>query len=272
MRLPKKFLTVSCHVENYDIIRCSQLESQRSKRALSGPWPNGKISYSFEELPAVIHSKPSKWSITRQEAIERIRASFSAFHMLTFESAPKEIADLLFKVPSNPYECSATVGHSNLYRAFVYLGASEDCWSKGIILHELGHVAGMSHTQDRTDRHEYLNFITSEKPFEGSLFFDFRSIMIYPLDFLKATLTTKGRTRMELQKVSEDDVGRASSLSRLDLELLMSEYGKGAEVPAEPEDTTSYLVLLWVVAAVSVLLVAAAVFRHRKISNTNASF
>jgi hypothetical protein len=229
------------------------------------PWPGGVIPFSFEKLPARISSSESKFKLEKAEAMDRIAKNFRAFPMLTFREVPSADANLHFKVPSNWKECAATLGYRST--AYVHLGASSHCWSDATILHELGHVAGLHHTQNRDDRDDYINVpeTNTDALYPSTLFFDFRSIMLYPLNILSATLTTKGRTRMELQDISEREVGRTSELSRLDLQMLHQEYGTTAPAAApDDNDSEHYLRLLWVLAGIAVLIVAAAIVHCRK--------
>lgn len=248
-----------CTIVDFDIIQCRE-QSTRSERDVFNAWPDGLIRFSFEKLPDRIAS--GSFSISKTEAKERISAQFPSFPMLTFKEVPSAAADLHFRMPTDPKLCSANVGYQ--VNAHVNLGASAFCWSDATILHELGHVAGLKHTQNRDDRDEYIKFSTTFPTFSGALFFDFRSIMLYPLDLLSATLTTKGRTRMALQNIEEDQVGHVDTLSRIDLETLALHYGDAKVAPETNDDSLPFLALLWVLAGVSVLLVVAAILRHRR--------
>lgn len=265
MRVPSSHS--GCTLVEIDIILCPEQNSLRNRKAVQShdPWPGGIIPFSFDKLPAHISSTGSKFKLDKAEAIDRIAGNFPVFPMLTFKEVPSAEANLHFVVPSDRTECSATLGHTS--NAFVNLGASSHCWSDETILHELGHVAGLHHTQNRDDRDEYIHVpnTNTDTLYPSTLFFDFRSIMLYPLNILGATLTTKGRTRMELQHISENEVGRTDELSRLDLEMLHQEYGTTAlAAVASNDDSVPYLRLLWVLAGMAVLIVAAVLVHCRK--------
>lgn len=264
MRLPVAESVSDCPLVDFDIIQCTKQGNGRNRRLDKTPWTDGLVRYSFETLPETIGSTHSAWSLPRAEAIQRLLKNFRVFSMLTFRQVPSGTANLRFYVPRSTTKCAATVGESSA--AMVYLGASEHCWSDATILHELGHVAGMHHTQHREDRDEYLHMTgeAGETRYPGSFVFDFRSIMMYPLTALQATLTTKGRTRLELQHITEKEVGRLDSLSRLDMQTLEAAYGDGDSSIKAAEGSDSYLPLLWVFVGLAVLLVGVAVLRSKK--------
>ncbi|EER09118.1 conserved hypothetical protein, partial [Perkinsus marinus ATCC 50983] len=56
--------------------------------------------------------------------------------------------------------CSAgPLGYPENEKAFMNLGSCSDISRLGSVIHELGHVLGMVHTQMRGDRNNYLNMI-----------------------------------------------------------------------------------------------------------------
>lgn len=261
MKLPRNH-SVVCALVDFDVIQCAQQKHSRQNRAVVDPWPGGVISYSFDRIPSTVQSSVSKFKMSRLEAMRRITSNFAPFSMLTFRNVPSDEAFLHFQVPDDPTECSATVGYSRFAR--VNLGASEHCWKDDTILHELGHVAGLHHTQNRDDRDEYIRVAPGKEELRpGALFFDFRSIMMYPLDILHATLTTKGRTRMMLQGIEEHKVGHGTALSRIDFQTLVLQYGDKNMPAKAATDLQPYIHLLWVLAGMSVLLVAVVFLRHR---------
>jgi astacin (peptidase family M12A) len=116
----------------------------------------------------------------------------------------------------------------------------------GTVLHEMMHVAGFYHEQQRPDRNAYLQPHVPHG-FVNVLFdvggagqwakggnrmrmltrYDFGSIMHYPIrDPHKATITPEGRQRLEAEGLSMSDPGRRDAMSQDDIAGIKLLYGK----------------------------------------------
>mmetsp|Transcript_43351 Transcript_43351/g.97626 ORF Transcript_43351/g.97626 Transcript_43351/m.97626 type:complete len:371 (+) Transcript_43351:90-1202(+) len=109
------------------------------------PWPNGIVYYKFKEGTAA-------------KAMEVALAAMRIWEQKTCILFRESSTEPSFKRPvtirSDGNGCYANAGYYNSKKQQMNLG--EGCHLVGVALHELGHVIGLSHEQERANRDEYV--------------------------------------------------------------------------------------------------------------------
>ncbi|XP_023229533.1 astacin-like metalloprotease toxin 3 [Centruroides sculpturatus] len=159
-------------------------------------WPEGIIPYVIEE--ELLSSNKTKW------LIKAAMMNFQRSTCIRFiERTNEETFVRIFKGPG----CYASVGRDKGEHS---VSLSDGCMYFGTIVHELNHIVGFYHEQNRPDRDEYIKILWENiKPHMESQFvkfgphqmrilnnFDYTSIMLYGERFF----SKDGRSRTMIAK------------------------------------------------------------------------
>jgi len=262
-QLPRALTNAPTHVRHDDmIVLADDIASSRHRRDLVKAkiaWVDAVIPYSTAQLEGDLRKAGLASAFPGYMAkIQRGFDEFEAKTPVRFRPA-KPGDDFIveftggwtFGPPSwawqhvgfgdrNGLSCSAAVGISRdpanwmnpfpMTPDYVKSVAAVDlnkahCFVQGIVLHELAHVVGMFHEQDRPDRNEYLAGLPDvSAQIKGEhgvnslgVEYDFKSIVQYPIGSIRGCtgLTTKGEARRAEQGIALGDIGRLTDTSHL---------------------------------------------------------
>uniref|UniRef100_A0AC34RHA3 Metalloendopeptidase n=1 Tax=Panagrolaimus sp. JU765 TaxID=591449 RepID=A0AC34RHA3_9BILA len=138
-----------------DDIRSSKVEYTDGSDEESFQWPNGEIPYSLD-IPKF-----------NEEFLKEFYSALDEFHLKTcVKFRPKQKTDQYFVKIIRGDGCWSYVGmQPDLIQQGQELSLGDECWRRGIIVHELNHVIGFFHEHSRFDRdaYIYLNFTNIQK-------------------------------------------------------------------------------------------------------------
>lgn len=196
----------------------------------SDKWPNGRIPY------VISGSLPNQ-----QRVVDAINHWHNRLNgVITFVPRTSESDYVLFQ--TDPNGCAAPVGYFAGYG--VHPVALADACGSGNVAHEIGHVVGLDHEQNRHDRDSYVT-INSAKVSSGMMAnftisgwsqdyigYDFGSIMHYGLN----AFSVDGSNTI-VPKVTVPagvTVGQRQSLSDSDINTVKAIYGSGTSPTPTP--------------------------------------
>mmetsp|Transcript_31729 Transcript_31729/g.74112 ORF Transcript_31729/g.74112 Transcript_31729/m.74112 type:complete len:371 (-) Transcript_31729:77-1189(-) len=185
------------------------------------PWPNGVVQFKWKEG---VHPK------AKEAALAGMRLWEAKTCILFREASPD------FKHPltigSDEAGCHAHAGFYDFSKQKMNLG--EGCWMVGVAAHELGHVIGLQHEQEREDRDEYVN-IHNENIIDGmqqwfaknpwrddptkKLPYDLASIMHYDEWAFAKKVDFKDPSKKAIQVVNKDKYGNCKTGQRSRLSI-----------------------------------------------------
>lgn len=185
-------------------------------------WPNNTITYTYQS------------NFSNRSTFEAAVHHWELFTTINFIEATNPADTDLIVVPSSG--CNAAVGYRDSPAHSNSVSLSSSC-GIGEVIHELGHVAGLYHEQNRNDRddHVTVNFENIQEGFqnqyeknEDSGFnsleftpFDFESVMLYGSD----TFSSGGSTMV---KKDGSTIQRSQILSKYDVVGIESLYRQGS--------------------------------------------
>uniref|UniRef100_A0A7E4ZR50 Metalloendopeptidase n=1 Tax=Panagrellus redivivus TaxID=6233 RepID=A0A7E4ZR50_PANRE len=191
------------------------------------PWPGAVVPYHIE------HGKFNDLFMAEFEN------ALNEFHSKTcVRFRPKRKTDRYFVKIIRSDGCWSYVGmQTDLADIGQEVSLGDECWRKGIIIHELNHVLGFFHEHSRFDRDSYItlnepNIMKNRihqfdkrprEPVDAIGAYDFYSIMHYELNAFAVdkklpTIVPK------LSNVRLDEMGQRRSLSEGDLKKIRSFY------------------------------------------------
>ncbi|XP_055344801.1 uncharacterized protein LOC129592723 isoform X2 [Paramacrobiotus metropolitanus] len=185
-------------------------------------WPNnGKdIPYAFEQLDA-----DQRQAVEKALRLMEWRTSFC----ITFKSRTQEREHILFQPGKS---CQAEIGRVHAHATKVKLHA--DCFSSGIIQHEVMHALGMFHEHSRPDRDEYVTVLPENiRKGVDPRNFDKLPLMVtygvpYDLDSIMhyggMDIARSGGRPAFVPKITTQVIGQRNGLSTFDVARLQRAY------------------------------------------------
>jgi len=193
-----------------DVFRTERQGASVSSRL----WPGGVVAY---DIASALAQNPT--------AVDAIKAGIDEWTNKTcirFNNRTVE-ADYVFFVDGAG--CSSNVGRTGGRQTITL---SPDCWTRGLVAHEIGHAVGFFHEQSRPDRDRYVTILFENiqrgtennfKKYDRSIIdslgttYDYRSVMHYgDKAFTKNGLPTILVKQSEFQTV----IGQRDGLSITD--------------------------------------------------------
>lgn len=152
-------------------------------------WPNAVIPYQINQYA---------YNAAGIDAIEAAIAEWNATTIMWFvplEDLPAGYTDYVYFTGTTTSGCNSWVGRQGTGRQIINIGAG--CFSRGTILHEMGHAAGLWHEQSRADRDDHVivhedniinnywisqfnTYVEDGDDGQDLYEFDFSSAMLYP--------------------------------------------------------------------------------------------
>ncbi|XP_059150804.1 hatching enzyme 1.2-like isoform X1 [Physella acuta] len=191
-------------------------------------WANGIVPYTISrEFPTAIQ-------LTIREAMDEIEADAANGSTKCVQFVPRSTEPRYLQINTGS-GCHSTIGYDETEELSSTLGAG--CEQKGIIMHELLHVLGFYHEQNRPDRDLYVNINETNVALIRDFYirnssvidtleapYDFGSIMHYPafafpIDPTYPTITPKPSFAAGLK------MGQRIALSKIDVIKLQRLYG-----------------------------------------------
>ncbi|KAF4756305.1 hypothetical protein FOZ63_031146 [Perkinsus olseni] len=124
---------------------------------------DGQVSIPFMFDPGDTNIDSSRRTVMREAAAawrEKTCVNFYEASPTTIGNRARVVVKVLRSSSGVPSGCSAgPLGYPSGGQAFINLGSCSDLSRLGSVVHELGHILGMVHTQMRGDRNKYLDMI-----------------------------------------------------------------------------------------------------------------
>lgn len=226
------------HESEIDYSEISASGASGFGRSRSEPWKNGIVPVRFknaisEEQRKIFFDACNEWS-------KRARVTCVTY------SGQEDRIDVTTKAKDG---CWSQVGRGPGIESATNMNLGSGCWSKGVIVHELGHSFGLIHEHQRPDRDLYVRIIKENiKKDKKDAFdrlsssvrtlgpYDFYSIMHYGSNyFSKNGLDTiEPRENSGVSGASLGETQRTGTPTDLDGQALASIYGQPEVAPSAP--------------------------------------
>lgn len=219
------FLTLDDMIIDSSDIEESFRDKGSSSFVMGRKWKNGV-------LPIVFDSNLSKYQRNLFASACRAWADVSIVRCVEGNPKKKHIF-----VQNRKAGCFASLGRGSVIFRKRLINLGIGCWTRGVIIHEIGHSLGFLHEHQRSDRNEYVeikreniqlinyaNFFSPLVTIEYSEY-DFASIMHYgPMYFSKNGSPTIVPRKKYSNRYYE--MGNRSRLSEGDIISVQKRYGK----------------------------------------------
>lgn len=219
-------LLSSCENETLDtsIVEDSESNNVSIIAEQDSLWPNNTITYTFDS------------NFNDHDTFEAAVHHWELFTTINFIEATNPVDTDLIVLSTSSGLCTAAVGYRGNLAHSNSVSLSSGC-DVASVIHELGHVAGLYHEQNRSDRDDFVtvNFDNIQEGFHSQYEknedkgnnaleftpFDFESIMMYNSN----TLSSGGNTMV---KKDGSIINRTFILSKYDVIGIESLYNQGS--------------------------------------------
>jgi hypothetical protein len=204
-------------------------------------WTNGVVPWEF--------SKDGNWGQKHRDMLAKVMREIQEHTCIQFVPYTNQPNYVRIINGTQVTGCYAMVGQEGGMQEVSLAESSSSgstCWSHGIVTHELFHMLGLWHEQQRYDRDDYIKvyFQNVAKSLRYSIEarlrnetdtygvpYDYYSVMHYS----KKSFSKNGRTTMRtLDLKMMDVIGRQDRASENDYELLRRVYGCKGSYPSQP--------------------------------------